>query len=651
MFFSIFRSNYLSYLLKPLGSAMVFSLVLTLLTACGGGGGAGSGSEAQNSTGSRDVAKDGTPANRNLPGMIHYGSPYYISSIDLASGMEYSLRSKGDVLWAAKNAEYFTDGYSLDTDSSHVDVFGKNGFDLFGVEVQGNLFGQPKISPNGRYLVIGVDDHDIFRGFKIYNQEGELIRQFSQPYDTSPYYNSAAWMSDGSLIIVRGNTFYKLATPISSGDLQVISTVDGLNPFHITVSPNDQNIAFDGQVYDEMTEEYRRHIFVMNIDGGELRQVTTSLEQERDPTWSPNGEYLAFRHSENWLACVGSSCVGQCPKILAIPADASMVRIHEFEPDEPAFLIKVDDGYSSSSVCSFDELEWTESLEFSPSKGGTAISGVGVNAGLEGKLIFGELISNPKYVDVKSGETYAIDDVNGRYPHQAYGGDIFVFEQDTPGSGNYDLDRIVLRNDSGDLVSSFWIAQDYNASVAMISPFGNYIAAEWSPLELDGGGVNVVTLFTPDGTYLDQRFKGYGDYDWFPDEKLLLERLGRIERYSPESDELEFLSQLPQNVSDVALSPNGQKMAFEMLGHIWLSNLDGSNLTQLTTSAESEDNPSWSPDGKYIAFRYDDSYIYALPADAARVYVGGAPSENSTLHRMLDSGSSGLFFHYSFYWR
>jgi len=50
-----------------------------------------------------------------------------------------------------------------------------------------------------------------------------------------------------------------------------------------------------------------------------------------------------------------------------------------------------------------------------------------------------------------------------------------------------------------------------------------------------------------------------------------------------------------------SVSPDGSKVAFTMNDHIWVMDLSGANLHQLTTGSKAENYPVWSPDGNYIA--------------------------------------------------
>jgi dipeptidyl aminopeptidase/acylaminoacyl peptidase len=67
-----------------------------------------------------------------------------------------------------------------------------------------------------------------------------------------------------------------------------------------------------------------------------------------------------------------------------------------------------------------------------------------------------------------------------------------------------------------------------------------------------------------------------------------------------------------RNINDPQISPDGKWVAY-VLGttdakedksssHIWMIGIDGQNDRQITFSQESESNPRWSPDGKYLSF-------------------------------------------------
>ena len=55
-----------------------------------------------------------------------------------------------------------------------------------------------------------------------------------------------------------------------------------------------------------------------------------------------------------------------------------------------------------------------------------------------------------------------------------------------------------------------------------------------------------------------------------------------------------------------AVSPDGTRVAMVLSKsgwtELWVSNMDGSGLKQLTTGKEAESSPTWSPDGRWICF-------------------------------------------------
>jgi dipeptidyl aminopeptidase/acylaminoacyl peptidase len=55
------------------------------------------------------------------------------------------------------------------------------------------------------------------------------------------------------------------------------------------------------------------------------------------------------------------------------------------------------------------------------------------------------------------------------------------------------------------------------------------------------------------------------------------------------------------------VSPDGSKVAFVLNSHIYTVKLDGTGLTQVTTSGGAESWPAWSPDGKSLALFTDIS--------------------------------------------
>ncbi len=109
-----------------------------------------------------------------------------------------------------------------------------------------------------------------------------------------------------------------------------------------------------------------------------------------------------------------------------------------------------------------------------------------------------------------------------------------------------------------------------------------------------------------------------------------------IYTYNVNTTQVTRLTDAPAFDDSPALSPDGSRIVFLTARHdpqpmfpnlkyeIYVINVDGSNLTRLTSTDAAEDHPSWSPDGNRILFDADydgDGYyeIYVMNADGSNL--------------------------------
>lgn len=85
-------------------------------------------------------------------------------------------------------------------------------------------------------------------------------------------------------------------------------------------------------------------------------------------------------------------------------------------------------------------------------------------------------------------------------------------------------------------------------------------------------------------------------------------------------------------INSPAVSPNGEKIAFNYQGDIWTSNADGSDLNRITIHEANDANPMWSADGSKLVFssnRFGNNDLFAVNAE------GGLP-DRITFHSASD---------------
>ena len=136
------------------------------------------------------------------------------------------------------------------------------------------------------------------------------------------------------------------------------------------------------------------------------------------------------------------------------------------------------------------------------------------------------------------------------------------------------------------------------------SPDGSKIAFSFTIRHAPPDYKSRICVVNADGTGL----KVISDQDdeepsWSPDSSQIVftsYRTGEAQIFKMNADGTDQVQLTYSGGYSPAWSPDGEKIAYDKIG-IWIMNSDGTNAYQLTTH-RSDANPSWSPDGSKIAF-------------------------------------------------
>lgn len=379
------------------------------------------------------------------------------------------------------------------------------------------------------------------------------------------------------------------ATPLEKQTLSFTATKGTW--ISLDVSPSGEAIVFDllGDLY------------TIPSTGGNAQRLTRGTDYDSQPRFSPDGQWIAFVSDRDgadnlWMVSLDGKQIRRLSDNLH-----SMSVSPVWMPDGAHVLIAENIEYLSDPHLRIYSLDASAVTHWG-SEALSRIRGLGGSISPNGRYLYfsarnaaDEARYNAKLaqvvrLDLKTGETVPMTNGPGGGVGPVLSPDGTALVYATRRNGCTALRVRDLRTGTDrQLVSSVQSdVQNYQGV-----PRGNYIPGY---------------SFTPDGRFLVASYRGgihrididTGAAKPIPFTAAVSIDIARTERLSYSIDQGPVRARILHHPS---LSPNGKELAMSILTKVYLTNVDSSVEPRRLTAGETlEFQPTWSPDGKWIAY-------------------------------------------------
>lgn len=177
-------------------------------------------------------------------------------------------------------------------------------------------YSSPQFSPDKSKVGVVPTYHD---GIVILNRQGQVERHLLSYGGQKINQNIMAWMPDNTLLFMVGNRLYRTNTTYT--DASLITEINLSKWGAPQPSPDGSRIAYASG----------NHIWIMNSDGSNKKQVTQSTDEETYPVFSPDGKYLLI--GTRFIESTGSPGSGVFSDgvwaLAIIPADGQQYNVDQ----------------------------------------------------------------------------------------------------------------------------------------------------------------------------------------------------------------------------------------------------------------------------------------------------------------------------------
>jgi Tol biopolymer transport system component len=398
----------------------------------------------------------------------------------------------------------------------------------------------------------------------------------------------------------------------------------------------------------------------VNADGSNPRTVFSDAKGIFAPSWSPDGRYFVYEHYDTaeddqiWIADIGektSTPLTSGPGRSSAPAwspDGTQIAYRFQEPNAYVDQIRLvdPDGENDMLLTSKRLLGhpvWSPDSETIAFSSQTVLYMIDRN-GIEVTGLYAIISSEHQYdwspasdriaygyknevrtiaIDGRVTETFATfsEDIDVEWVDWSPGGKAIgvgtyriaepsiweIYLVDNEGAEPVKISH-ETRDERGPKWSPdgsrmlFSSAREYNETVCLTNPYGRQKRCVASFVSI---GSREAPAWSPDSRHLviaaSEEYDVYGWQDVY-----------RIDVNGGEPVNLTPTDQTEQHPS---FSPDGTRIVFQRDSEIWTMDADGSNQTQLTNEESRTQLPQWSPDGKRIAYCVEEILAEGSPGN------------------------------------
>jgi hypothetical protein len=328
---------------KFITAVLLLAILLNLFVACSGGGSSDGGTSPAGGSlglGGSDV------------GFVAFSTSNAIRVINLQTGLSEVLDKYKDMMWPSLDEQewiaYSTDRRYPDGEDDLL-FFDKNLNLLKKTPVSESLRSYPRLSPNRKMVAVMWADESSGEEynnpkFTVFDRDGKVVFRNGKV-------TSFEWTPDNKILAAQGKSLFLLED--FNGNATFIQAFAN-NVIETAIHPDGSKVA----VVQDGAMDRESHIYMMNMDGSNLRQLTTSSLNEMNPLWVGTRDLLIVRTS------VSTSLNGYngCPFLFIVNSGApSILNLSMAVTDNPAFkLIKYQEKDSDSPLraCPYSPPVW-----------------------------------------------------------------------------------------------------------------------------------------------------------------------------------------------------------------------------------------------------------------------------------------------------